>query len=164
MPPPNSFPTRRGTVSVTQNAVHFDESMLGYFRSLYSQYWQQDEWWRKGIFAGYVFALVYGLGWVISTIRRGDVFLSAFVVGLVIALWLVNYVRGFRSPDRIPLSAITAVSATRGTKGLTRPRLVLTYRAGESTYKCRVNLPSLYTTAGESAYERAQSAFAERGF
>ncbi|AAV48284.1 unknown [Haloarcula marismortui ATCC 43049] len=48
--------------------------------------------------------------------------------------------------------------------GLTRSRLVIRYTDGGTTCKRRVNLPSLYTSGGETVYERAQEAFAERGF
>ena len=164
MPSIESFPTKRGTARFTEDAVHFDESVVGYIRSLYREYWKSNTWWRKGIFAGYVLGLLVGLGWIISAVRSGDVLLLAVVVGLLAVLWLANYARGFRSPDRIRLDAIKEVSAIRGEKGLTRPRLVITYTDGESTHKRRVNLPSLYTTDGETAYERARSAFGERGF
>ena len=163
MPSIESFPTKRGTARFTEDAVHFDESVVGYIRSLYREYWKSNTWWRKGVFVGYVVGLLVGLGWIVSAVRSGDVLLL-IVVGLLAVLWLANYARGFRSPDRIRLDAIEEVSATRGEKGLTRPRLVITYTDGESTHKRRVNLPSLYTTDGKMAYERARSAFGERGF
>lgn len=89
---------------------------------------------------------------------------AGVVAALLLALWLVNYLRGYRSPDRIALAEIESVSATRGETGLTRPRLVLTYRDGEATRKRRVNLPSLSMPNGDETYERAVAAFAERGF
>ncbi|MFB6109924.1 MAG: hypothetical protein ABEJ60_03495 [Halodesulfurarchaeum sp.] len=159
-----SFPTKRGTARFTEEALHFDESVVGYIRSLTHEYWQGNTRWHTGVFVGYAFALLFGLGWTISTIRSGAVLHLAVVVGLLAGLWSVDYARGFRSPERIRLDAIEGVSATRGTKGLTRPRLVVTYTDGESTRKRRVNFPSLYTSDGETAYERARSAFAERGF
>ena len=164
MPSIESFPTKRGTARFTEDAVHFDESVVGYIRSLYQEYWKSNTWWRKGVFVGYVVGLLVGLGWIVIAVRSGDVLLLAVVIGLLAVLWLANYARGFRSPDRIRLDAIKEVSATRGEKGLTRPRLVITYTDGESTHKRRVNLPSLYTTDGETAYVRARSAFGERGF
>lgn len=164
MPSIESFPTKRGTARFTEDAVHFDESVVGYILSLYREYWKSNTLWRKGVFVGYVLGLLVGLGWIVSAVRSGDVLLLTAVVGLLAVLWLANYARGFRSPDRIRLDAIEEVSATRGEKGMTRPRLIVTYRDGESTHKRRVNLPSLYTTGGETAYERARSAFAERGF
>ena len=76
-----------------------------------------------------------------------------------------NWVREDQcAPDRIRLDAIEQVSATDGTKGLTRPRLVIIYTDGGTTRKRRVNLPSLYTNGGETVYEQAQEAFTERGF
>ncbi|WP_239685677.1 hypothetical protein [Halolamina pelagica] len=99
-----------------------------------------------------------------SAIRTGDRLLLAGLLGILTILVGVNYARGFRSPNRIPLDDIEDVSTTRGEKGLTRPRLVITYLDDESTYKRRVNLPTLYTADGEAAYERALDAFGERGF
>lgn len=109
-------------------------------------------------------AFPIGLWWVVSAVCGGDFLLLAVVVGLIVALWLVDRVRGFRSPDRIRLDIIEKISATAGKKELTRPRLIITYTDGETTYRRRVNFPSLYTSGGETAYERARAAFAERGF
>ncbi len=159
-----SFPTKRGTARFTEEYVHFEESFSGYIRSLYHEYWQSGMWWHNGLFVGYILAFPLGLGWVVSAVRGGDFLLLAVGGGLIVALWLANYARGFRSPDRMRLDTIEKVSATDGTKGLTRPRLIITYTDGETTYRRRVNLPSLYTSGGETAYDRAQAAFAERGF
>jgi hypothetical protein len=164
VPSVDSFKTKRGVVRFTADAALIKESAVGYARSLYRGYWQSERWWRKTIFVGYVFGLLFGVGWLASAIRSGDVRLLAGVLGLLVVLLVVNYARGFRSPDRIPLDDIEDVSTTRGEKGLTRPRLVITYLDDGSTYKRRVNLPSLYTADGEAAYERALDAFGERGF
>jgi hypothetical protein len=164
MPSTDSFPTKRGTVRVTDDAVHIEECFSGYMQSLYAEYWKSDTWRQKAIFAGYVLAFVFGVWGIVNLIRSGEYLLIGTLVGLLILLWGLNYARGFRSTDRIPLTAIDDVSATRGTKGLTRPRLIITYTDGTSTAKRRVNLPSLYTTRGETAYEQARAAFAERGF
>ena len=164
MPPIESFKTKRSIVRFTADAVLIEESAVGYVRSLYREYWQSERWWRKAIFVGYVFGLLFGVSWYASAIRSGDVRLLAGVIGLLVVLLVVNYTRGFRSPDRIPLDNIENVSATHGEKGLTRPRLIVTYTDTGSTYKRRVNLPSLYTVDGDAAFERAVKAFGERGF
>lgn len=164
MPSTDSFPTKRGTARFTDDVVQFDESFIGYVRSMYLDYWQSDSWWRKAIFVGYVLAFPVGLGGVVRVVRTGNVLFVSIVAGLFVILWLLNYVRGFRSPTQIRLDAIEDVSGTHGKMGLTRPRIIITYSEGDSTYKRRVNLPSLYTTGGEEAFEQAQAAFAERGF
>jgi hypothetical protein len=164
MPSTESFPTKRGTVRITDDAVHIDESFSGYIQSIYTEYWKSDTWRQKAIFTGYILAFAFGVWGIVSLIRSGDYLLIGTIGGLLILLWGVNYARGFRSPDRIPLTAIDDVSATRGTKGLTRPRLIITYTNGKSTARRRVNLPSLYTTRGETAYEQARTVFAEQGF
>ena len=47
------------------------------------------------------------------------------ILGLMALLWVVGYVQGFRSPDRLRFEQIVAVAATRGQRGVARPRLVL---------------------------------------
>jgi hypothetical protein len=111
-----------------------------------------------------MFAFPIGVWWVVNAVRGGNFLYIAAVSGSILGLWAVNYAHGFRSPDRIRLDTIEEVSATDGLKGLTRPRFVITYTDGETTRKRRVNLPSLHTIGGETVYEQAQEAFAERGF
>lgn len=164
MPSIESFRTKRGVARFRDDAVLFEESAIGYARSLYRGYWRSECRWRKAIFVGYVFGLLVAGGWLASAIHSGDVLLLAGFLGLLVVLSVVNYARGFRSLDCIPFDDIESVSATRGEKGLTRPRLVVTYTDAGSIYKRRVNLPSLYTVDGEAAFERAVESFDERGF
>jgi hypothetical protein len=164
MPSIESFPTKRGTAQFTEEYVYFEESFLRYVNSLYRDYWQRGTWWSSSAFLAYMFAFPIGVWWVVNAVRGGKFLYIAVVAGSILGLWAVNYARGFRSPDRIRLDTIEQVSATDGLKGLTRPRLVIHYTDGETTRKRRVNLPSLYTSGGETAYERARTAFAERGF
>lgn len=164
MPSIESFRTKRGTAYFTDDAVQFEASFSGYVRSLYREYWQNGNWWHSGIFVGYALAFPIGLWWVVSAVRGGDLLFLAVVISLIIVLRLANHLRGFRSPDRIRLDTVEKVSATSGKKGLTRPRLVITYTDEGTSYRRRVNLPSLHTGGGETAYERAQTAFRERGF
>ncbi|QGX93950.1 hypothetical protein EI982_03725 [Haloplanus rallus] len=164
MPSIESFPTKRGTVRFTEEYVYFQESFSGYLKSLYRDYWQRGTWWSSSALVAYAFAFPIGVWWVLSAVRDGNFLHIAAVGGLMLVLWGVNFARGFRSPDRIRLDTIEQVSATDGIKGLTRPRLVVRYTDGGTTYKRRVNLPSLYTSGGETVYEQAQEAFTERGF
>ncbi|GGM62595.1 hypothetical protein J2752_001539 [Halarchaeum rubridurum] len=171
--PPDAFDTKRGTARFDDGALVLDASVVGYARSLYRGYWRSDVWWRKALFVGYVCWLVVALGWsgrLLTRLltRRADLIWVAVgagvVLALVVALRLLDYVRGYRSPDRLALDRVESVRATRGEKGLTRPRLVLTYRDGDATRKRRVNLPSRYLSHGDETYERAVAAFVERGF
>jgi hypothetical protein len=164
VPSNQSFPVKRGTACITDDAIQINESLSGYIQSLYTEYWKSDRWWQKCIFAGYVLAFPLGAVGIIGAIRDANTPLIGAVIGIVILLWGLDYARGFRSPDRLPLDAIDSVSFTRGIKGLTRPRIIITYIDGNSTAKRRINLLSLYTTRGETAYQQAQAAFAERGF
>lgn len=166
----DSFRTGRGEALVTDDAVVFEESAVGRFRSAFESYWQNGTRWHRGLYVTTIFGLLYSLGFLSWQILSGAVspqFAGAVVLLMPVGiglLKLVDYARGFRSPDRIPLDTIEAVSATRGSKGLTRPRLVITYTSGTNSYRCRVNLPSLYTPNGESQFERSLRAFEERGF
>ncbi|OYR57244.1 hypothetical protein DJ83_17405 [Halorubrum ezzemoulense] len=159
-----SFPIKRGTARFTEDYVYFQESFLGYIKSLYRDYWQRGTWWSSTVLVGYLFVFPIGIWWVVSVVRGGNFLYIAALGGSILVLWAVNYARGFRSPDRIRLDAIQQVSATDGIKGLTRPRLVIKYTDARTTCKRRVNLPSLYTRGGETGYEQAREAFAERGF
>jgi hypothetical protein len=144
--------------------VYFEESFSGYLKSFYSDYWQRGTWWSSSALVAYAFAFPVGVWWVISAVRADNFLPIAAVGGLLLVLWAVNFARGFRSPDRIRLDTIEQVSATDGMKGLTRPRLVVRYTDRGTTYRRRVNLPSVYTSGGKTAYVQAQEAFTKRGF
>jgi hypothetical protein len=163
MPSIELFPTKRGTVRFTEEYVCFEESFWGYIKSLYRDYWQRGTWWSSSALIAYALAFPIGVWWVASAVRGGNFLHIAAVGGLMLVLWAVNFARGFRSPDRIRLDKIEQVAATDGVKGLTRPRLVIRFTDGGTTRKRRVNLPSLYTSGGETVYEQAQEAFRERG-
>jgi hypothetical protein len=163
VPSVEAVSTKRGTARFSEDCVQFEESFSGHVRSLYRGYWRGGTWWQSGILVGYLLAVPIGLGWVVGAVRGGDSLRLAVVAGLLVVLRLADYARGFRSPDRIRLDTIENVSATDGTRGLTRPRLVISYTDGGTIYRRRVNLPSLYTSGGETTYERARTAFAERG-
>jgi hypothetical protein len=160
----NSFPTKRGRAYFTEEAVRFEESFLGYLGNLYSEYWKGGTYWKMSVFFGYLLAYPAAVWGVWNVYRRGGFVSVLAITGALAAAVLLGYARGFRSPDSIRLDAIEEVSATRGSKGLTRPRLVIRYSDEGSTYRRRVNLPSLYTSEGEETYEHAQKAFEGRGF
>ncbi|GAD51621.1 hypothetical protein MBEHAL_0381 [Halarchaeum acidiphilum MH1-52-1] len=173
MPAIESFATKRGTARFEDGSLVFDESVRGYLRALYRDYWRGETWWRKAIFLGYVCWLAVAIGWSATVLRDalqsgGDQIWAAggagVVAALLLALWIANSLRGYRAPDRLALDRIESVAATRGEKGLTRPRLVITYRDDGATRKRRVSLPSLLTPDGGETYDRAVRAFAERGF
>ena len=166
----DGFRTSRGRVRIADDAVVFEESAVGRFRSTFESYWQNGTRWQKGLYVMTIFGFLYSLSFLSWRILSGEAspqFVGAVVLLVPIGiglLKLVDYARGFRSPDRIPLDAIETVSATRGSKGLTRPRLVITYTSGGKSYRRRVNLQSFYTPNGESQFERSLRAFEERGF
>lgn len=168
-----SFATKRGTARFEGGAVVFEESVRGYIRSLHRDYWESDAWWREAIFLGYALWPLVAVGWAVNLLvsiaggraNPSRIALGAGVVAVVlVAPQILNYLRGFRSPDRIALDDVESVSATRGATGLTRPRLHIAYRTDGATRTRRVNLPSLLTPDGEEAYERAVAAFEHRGF
>lgn len=165
-----SFNTNRGYVRVTDDALVFEESTTRRVRLLFESYWQNGNTVQKGTFVAIVFAPVYAFGLLLWQVQSGAVensyvgVLLLFVLVGIACLKLVDYARGFRSPDRIPLEDIETVSATRGSKGLTRPRLVITYTRGQQSYRRRVNLPSLYTPDAADQFERSLRFFEQRGF
>ncbi|MFC7046196.1 hypothetical protein ACFQH6_12925 [Halobacteriaceae archaeon GCM10025711] len=160
----DSFPTKRGVASFQHGFLVVEESFPGYVRSLYQNYWESDAWWRRVVFIGFTLWPLFALGWLISVFLRGRLLL-VIVLLLIIAIARVGYyARGFRSPCHLPLDQVESVAATRGLKGLTRPRIDLTYHEDGSTYKRRLNLSSIYTPGGEAAFEQAIEAFIERGF
>ena len=72
MPSTDSFPTKCGTVRVTDDAVHIEESFSGYMQSLYAEYWKSDTWRQKAIFAGYILGFVFGVWGIVNLIRSGE--------------------------------------------------------------------------------------------
>jgi len=164
VPSTNSFPTDRGTVAVVDGELVFEESQVGYLRSIYDGYWRGARWAQKAILFGYAFASLSALVFFVSAVWRRRVFLIATVGGTVALMWILDRVRGFRSADRIPLSAVSKVSLVSGKKGLTKPRLVIKYTDDNKRRKRRVNLPSQYATNGHTAYTRARLTLEERGF
>jgi hypothetical protein len=168
-PAVDSFETSHGRARFADGALVLEESALGRVRSLFESYWRDGSSLQRGILVTTVLSALYGTGTVAWQVQSGTVQGSyvrpvlAVVVTSIGALKLVDYARGFRSPDRIPLGTIDAVSAARGRKGLTRPRLVVRYRQGGNSYRCRVNLQSLYTPDGPDQFERSVRAFEQRG-
>uniref|UniRef100_UPI002638610C hypothetical protein n=1 Tax=Halorientalis sp. TaxID=1931229 RepID=UPI002638610C len=116
MPSIESFPTKRGTVRFTEEYVYFEESFLGYAKSLYRDYCQRGTWWSNTALVAYALALPIGVWWVLSTVRDGNFLHIAAVGGSMLVLRVVNFARGFRSPDQIRLDTIEQVSATDGIK------------------------------------------------
>ena len=168
MPSIHRFETKRGHCRFEDDALVFDESVRGYVRNLYDGYRRSDEWWGKWVFLAYVLAIPIGLfSLAAGGSEIGDPSLT-FLALLVGAYGLLyahqRFVRGFTNADRIPLDAVTAVSLTRGSKGLTRPRFVVAFEDGDERRRRYVLLPSLYLSHAEETLERAVAGFEERGF
>lgn len=142
----------------------FKESWTGYVRALYDRYWRDGRGTQKALIIGYALASLSALVFLVSAVLRQEVFLIATVVGAVALTWSLDRARGFRSVDRLPLSAISDISVASGIQGLTKPRLVIRYRDDGHRRKRRVTLPSKYATNGHTAYTRARSMFNQRGF
>lgn len=163
MTPPTSIRTKRGWARFVDGRIEFEESMPGYARALVRDYWDGGSRGQRAICLGYAFAALYGLGFFALELSQGRWLLPAVVVGVLVVTWLVGRFRGFRSVDSLDLDRVQSVTATRGSKGLTRPRLVLSDRTDDGPRKRRLLLPSLYAVDGETAFERAVAAFEVRG-
>ena len=163
MSTPETVRTKRGRARFGDGTIRFEESVRGYGRALIRDYWDGGNRWQRALLVGYAFGVLYGLGTFAWELAHGRWLLPAAVVTGVAAAWLVGRYRGFRSVDAIDLDRMGSVTATRGSKGLTRPRLVLTYRTDAGPRKRRLILPSLYAVDGEAAFDRAVAAFDGRG-
>lgn len=171
MSEPTRFETKRGECRIEDDRLVLDESAVGYLRNLHAGYWQADEWWRKAIFAGFVLALPVGVASVATSISGGefDAMAAAIGGGAVLAVFGVitmyqRVVRGFTSRSTIPVETIEAVSFTRGTKGATRPRFVVTFDDGGDRRQRYVLLPSQYMPQTERVIAEAKAAFRAQGF
>lgn len=164
MTPPTEVRTKRGQAWFVDGTVRFDESIAGYGRALLRDYWRGGSRGQRAIVVGYLFAILYGLGVLAWELGHARWRLPGLVVGAVVVGALIGRARGYRSVDALDLARIESVTATRGSKGLTRPRLVLTFRTDGGTRKRRLLLPSLYAVDGDEAFERAVAAFEDRGF
>lgn len=163
MSTPDTLRTKRGHARFDDGVLRFEESVGGYARAMVRDYWGGASAGQRAILAGWLFAVVYCfvvLGWELG---HGRWLLPTAVVVLVAAARLVGRFRGYRSVDTIELTRIQSVKATRGSKGLTRPRLEISFRADGEDRKRRLLLPSLYAVDGESAFKRAVAAFEARG-
>ncbi|MFB6101324.1 MAG: hypothetical protein ABEJ73_02020 [Haloplanus sp.] len=154
-----AFRTKRGRCHLDDDALRLDSSLGGQLRR-----------YREGsrlVFWSYIGILVVGFGFLVAKLLAGDVRTTVLTVGAVGAVVAVarasNYLRGFTSADEIPRDAITHVTAVRGTKGLTRPRFVVTYEADGETKRRYVMMPSLWLSYGEAEFGRATEVFRRVG-
>jgi hypothetical protein len=171
MSAPDRFETKRGECRIEDGRLVLDESVLGYLRNLYAGYWEADEWWRKAMFLGTVLAIPIGAASIGLSVAGGsfDPVATAIGGGAVLAILGVvtvyqRVVRGFTNRSTIPLDAIERVSFTRGSKGATRPRFVVTFEVHEERRQRYVLMPSLYVPDAEHAIETAKATFRAQGF
>jgi len=161
--PPESVRTKRGRAHFVDGKVRFEESITGYVRAMIRDYWDGGSRSQRAILLGWLFAILYGFGVLAWKLAHGRWLLPAGIVGGVAVAWLLGRYRGFRSVDSLDLDRIESITATRGSKGFTRPRLVVTFRTDNGVQKRRMLLPSLYAVDGDDAFERAVAAFEARG-
>lgn len=161
----NSFKTKRGSAALKEDAIEFSGSAVGYYKSIYREYWKSESVKLKSIFLLIVLSFPSAFYAILSVLSMdGGYSIVALIFMMFILILAIQYLRGFRSPDRIQLGSIENVSYTRGKKLITRPRFVIEYAKNGSTYKRRVNMPSLYTESAEEELELAKKAFRQRGF
>ncbi|MFB6150576.1 MAG: hypothetical protein ABEJ40_02095 [Haloarculaceae archaeon] len=153
--PPSTFRTKRGECRIGDDELVLESSFVGLFRRLY----EGNRW----IFAGYVLAVVSPVAVSLTAEPESVLLWVGGALAVVLVATAVNRARGFTSDGRIPLDAVESVSATGGSKGLTRPRFVVTYRKGGEEKRRYVLMPSKYLSYGDEAFERGKRAFRERG-
>lgn len=154
-----SFRTKRGRCHLDGDTLCLESSLRGQFRRL-----------REGsrvLFWTYVLALLSAAGFLVSAGLAGEYWHLGLSVGgalLVIALgYGRNALRGFTRDAEIPLEDVVCVTATAGTKGLTRPRFVVHYERDGERRKRYVTMPSLWLDYGEAEFERAKACFRAQG-
>ncbi|WP_049936794.1 hypothetical protein [Haloplanus natans] len=156
---PSTFRTKRGRCHLDGDWLRLESSLRGQWRR-----------YREGgrlpalLMAGTVFGVVVIL---VEALLTGDVRRLLLMAGVVVALVAVarlsNYVRGFTAAEEIPVDAISHVTAKQGTKGLTRPRFVVTYEVSGETKRRYVMMPSLWLSYGADEFRRAKAAFRDAG-
>jgi hypothetical protein len=159
-----SFDTKRGNAKFEDNEISFSESTIGYYKSLYREYWKSDSTKFKIIFLLVVLSFPSAFYAILTLLNHHygyEIVLTIFAS--LILMFAVQYSKGFRSPDKIELDSIEDVSYTRGKTPITRPRFVIEYTENGNTYKRRVNMPSLYMKSGEETFNRAKEAFRQQG-
>jgi len=154
-----SFRTKRGRCHLDDGRLRLESSLRGQLRR-----------YREGsrvLFVSYLVVIAVAVGYPIVLVATGE-YRTVLYWGGGIALILgvgyaINRWRGFTRDDEIPLDAITHVTAKKGTRGLTRPRFVVTYASDEGTKRRYVMMPSTYLSYGEDEFERGEAAFREVG-
>jgi hypothetical protein len=160
----DSFSTKRGSASFKENKIVFSGSAIGYYKSIYKDYWKSGSAGLRLIFFLIVLSFPSAFYAILSILSMSNGYsIVTAVFGLVVLIFVIQYIKGFRSPNKIELDSIENVSYTRGMKLMTRPRFIIKYTDDNKTYKRRVNMSSLYTESAEEELETAKEAFRQRG-
>lgn len=163
----HQFETKRGECRIEDNTLVLDESFVIYFQRFYDRFWNTGSWRHKAIFVGFLFTPIVYLGWFVNLIvspgRDAILWVAVIIVGLLAVVAYQRVVRGFTRTMHIPLDAITSVTAERGTKGLTHPRFVVTYRKNETQRRRYIMMPSRITPNGDAAFEQARAIVRDAG-
>jgi hypothetical protein len=127
------------------------------------RYWEGN----KALLAGYL-GLYGALSLAaVRTLSTGDWRAAAVGALAVTVLFVVGRAVGRRhgvgSADRIPLHDVASVAAVEGDDWLTRPRFVVRYWRGGEVRERYVMMPSGLLSYADEEFERAESAFRERG-
>lgn len=160
----DKFDTKRGSAVFTPDSIRFSESTVGYYKSLYTEYWMSDSVKLKLMFLAILASFPVVFFSVLGIVRTSEGYeMLVIILALFIILFIVQYLRGYRSPDEIRLDDIDNVSVIEGTSPFTRPRFIIEYTDSNSAVKRRVNMPSLYTPSGRDELDRAKKMFEDRG-
>lgn len=150
-----SFRTKRGRCHIEGDQLRLDSSFRGQLRR-----------YREGsrlLFASYLVVLAVAVGYPVVLVATGEgetlLFWGAGIVLVLGGAAALNRWRGFTSDDEIPIEAITHVTAERGTRGLTRPRFVVSYVRDGEPKRRYVTMPSTFLSYGEDEFELAKSLF-----
>lgn len=154
-----SFRTKRGRCHLADGRLRVESSLRGQFERLYEG--------NRLIFLSYVVVVLVAVGYPVTLLLFGDLRTFGYWTGgvalLVGGAYAVNYWRGFRRDDEIPLADITRIEALEGRTGLTRPRFVVHYDRDGEPRRRYVMMPSSILSYGDDEFEQAKDAFREAG-
>jgi hypothetical protein len=150
-----SFRTKRGTCSIAGGELRIDES----YRDQFGRYCEGARDSKLGfvlvvVLFGYLFFsfayIALSARWLLPVVFG--------VLAIVPLAYAIDYLRGFRQAETIPLDAITETKVVNGTVW-THRRFIVSYETSNQSRRRRIKAPSRGFAFSESEFERAKQLF-----
>ncbi|WP_433633750.1 hypothetical protein [Halomicrococcus sp. NG-SE-24] len=154
------FRTKRGRCSVSDGVLRIDESYTGQLKRNYEG--------AKSslvVFILFLAFIVSMVGWSVNIVlneRWVIPYLFGVFAIIAIVAYTIDYLRGFRQVETIPLASIIDVQVVKGTMW-THPRFIVSYKRDGEPYKRRIRLPSRHFAFTEQEFESAKHLFQTNG-